>query len=314
MSRQLPPLPSLRAFDAAARHGGFVKAGEELFVSPGAIGHQIKLLEEWLGVALFLRRPRSVELTEYGRNYHAQLKPLLEELERASLEMRRQAQSAEVTVSAMPSFVTRWLMPRLGRFRAAHPDIEVRLLASVPPVDFARDRVDLAVRLGMGPYPGVVSQPLLCETFFAVASPALLARLPRPLKAPHLSGLTLLHDEFEPRIPDQIDWPRWLHAQGAKQQSRAVGQGLRFSHTYLALDAAASGQGLAVASDVLAGDAIRNGMLAIAFGHPVTGPYRYHLICSPSAAARPQVACFSQWICDEAGSFERSRKEWAPSA
>lgn len=314
MSRNLPPLLSLRAFDAAARHRGFAKAGEELCVSPGAIGHQVKLLEQWMGVQLFLRKPRSVELTGPGLAYHAQLRPLLEELERASLEVKHQAQSSEVTVTAMPSFVTRWLMPRLGRFRAAHPEIEVRLLASVPPVDFARDRVDVAVRLGAGPYPGLSSKVLLDETFYAVASPSLLAQSPKPLKLSHLSGMTLLHDEFEARIPEQIDWLRWLQLQGATGRSRAAGKGLHFSHTYLTLDAAVAGQGLAVASDVLAGDAIRAGALVIALGRPVAGPYRYHLIADPAVARRPQVAHFTQWLCDEAAAFSQARKEWAPPA
>jgi LysR family transcriptional regulator, glycine cleavage system transcriptional activator len=306
--RDLPPLLSLRAFDAAARHCSFAKAGEEICVSPGAIGHQVKLLEQWLGCALFLRKPRSVELTDAGASYHEQLRQSLEELELISAQAKLRAKAPEVTVSAMPSFVTRWLMPRLGRFRTAFPEIEVRLLASVPPVDFARDRVDIAVRLGAGPYPGLNTRPLLGEKFYAVSSPALLKRGTRALKLEQLIGMTLLHDEFEPRIPDQIDWDRWLKRQSPSIRLNASAKGLRFSHTYLALDAAAAGQGIALASDVLAADAIRAGVLAIGPGRPVAGPYRYHLIASPTAMPRPQVAAFTEWLCDEASAFERGRK------
>ncbi|HSV50780.1 MAG TPA: transcriptional regulator GcvA [Burkholderiaceae bacterium] len=308
MARNLPPMLSVRAFEAAARHGGFARAGEELCVSAGAVGHQVKLLEEWLGVDLFVRRPRSVELTESGRHYFSQVKGILEDLERASLDVRRWRDDGEVTVTAMPSFVTRWLMPRLGRFRAAHPDIEVRLLASVPPVDFTRDQVDLAVRLGTGPYPGMAAEHLLDEHFFALASPAFMAQVAQrgALSVQQLLGLTLLHDEHEPRIPEQMDWPRWFGTHGIAKASPRMGQGLRFSHTYLTLDAATAGQGVALASDVLAGDGMRAGALVVAAGNALKGPYAYHLLRNSATASRSQVARFAQWLVDEAQAFGQS--------
>lgn len=305
MARQLPPMMSVRAFEAAARHGGFAKAAEELCVSAGAVGHQVKLLEEWLGVALFVRRPRSVELSESGRHYFGYLKNTLDELERASLEVRRWRDDGEVTVTAMPSFMTRWLMPRLGKFRAQHPEIEVRLLASVPPVDFTRDRVDLAIRLGTGPYPGLLAEPLLEENFCAVASPEFLSQHCRTGSVQELLGLTLLHDEYEPRIPEQVDWPRWFEANGVATASHRLTQGSRFSHTYLTLDAAANGQGVALASDVLAFDSLRAGILKVAAGKFVTGPYRYHLLRSRVSASRRQVTQFADWIRKEAFDFQR---------
>lgn len=288
---------AVRAFESAARLGSFVRAGEELCVSPGAVGHQVRQLEDWLGEPLFLRGARSVELTGTGRRYYLEVRSLLEELERASVAIRDARVTDEVTVSAMPSFVTRWLMPRLGAFRALHADIEVRLLASVPPVDFVRDRVDLAVRLGGGPYPGLSAEVLMEETFVAVAHPRVCDQLQ---SVQDVVQQTLLHDEYEQRIPEQIDWARWCTAQGLKAGPARLRQGLRFSHTYLTLDAAAAGQGVAVASNVLAGDAVAQGLLSIAPGKAVAGPYRYHLLVPASSTSRPQVRAFCDWLRQEA--------------
>ncbi len=293
---------SIRAFEAAARHASFVRAGEELCVSAGAIGHQVRSLEEWLGRALFVRKARSIELNEFGRRYFLELRVLLEELERASLSLRNAADDAEVTVTAMPSFVTRWLMPRLGKFRILHPQIEVRLLASVPPVDFAKDRVDLAIRLGSGMYEGLVSESLLSETYYAVAHPALGGWLSCP---EDVVSCTLLHDEYEHRIPEQMDWPRWCAAQGLRLSAQRLRQGLRFSHTYLTLDAAAAGEGVAVASDVLAGDALEQGRLVRISGAPVRGPYQYHLVRPQTSRDRPQVSAFCDWLRQEVADFEQ---------
>lgn len=310
MSFTLPPLATLRAFEAAARHASFARAGEELCVTAGAVGHQVRLLEQWLGKALFVRGARSVELTDTGRQYQGEVARLMEELERVSLAVRNADDARELTVTAMPSFVTRWLMPRLGDFRERHPEVEVRVLASVPPAEFARDRVDVAIRLGSGPYPGLLDEVLLHESFCAVARPALC----RGWKtAPDLLAATLLHDEHETRIPLQVDWARWWAAQGVRGRHEGkLRQGLRFSHTYLTLDAAAAGSGVAIASDVLAADAVRAGLLAIAPGRPVPGPYAYHLLTTRASAARPQVGAFCAWLRSQARAF--SETGWARPA
>ena len=296
---------SIRAFEAAARHGGFTKAADELCVSSGAVAHQIRQLEEWLGVDLFVRRPRSVDLTESGRIYYETVRNALEEVERASVNMRRWAGEGEVTVTAMPSFVTRWLMPRLGTFRRQYPDVEVRLLASVPPVDFVRDRVDIAIRLGAGPYPDLISDPLLDEHFFPVISPTLLTEYGDITDPAALLDFTLLHDEFEPRIPDQIDWPRWFSAHGVKTSGQRQLSGLRFSHSYLTLDAAAAGQGVALASSVLAGDAVQLGTLAVGYRGALRGPYRYQVLRRKTSETRRPVKQFISWLLDEADAFSK---------
>lgn len=309
MPRELPPMNAVRAFEAAARHASFVRAGQELCVSAGAIGHQVRSLEDWLGTPLFVRGARSVELTDAGRRYYLDVRGPLEELERASGAIRHAADAGEVTVSAMPSFVTCWLMPRLGDFRVRHPDVEVRILASVPPVDFSRDRVDVAIRLGSGPYAGLEAEPLLEETFHAVASPSVCRRIAKPAD---VLKLTLLHDEYEARIPEQIDWVRWCAAQRVRAGAERLRQGLRFSHTYLTLEACASGQGVAIASDVLAGDAVKVRRLAIAPGKAVAGPYRYHLLSTRAGAGRPQVRTFCDWLREQARLW--SERDWARPA
>ncbi|MGN8083211.1 transcriptional regulator GcvA [Variovorax sp. 22077] len=304
MPYELPPLSTLRAFEAAARHASFVRAGEELFVTAGAVGHQVRLLEEWLGTALFVRGPRSVQITETGRRYQREISRMLEELERVSLAVRGAGDAKEVTVTAMPSFVTRWLMPRLGDFRQKHPEVEVRLLASVPPVDFARDRVDVAIRLGSGSYPELHSELLLRESFCAIAQPDVCRGWK---KIGDILQATLLHDEYEPRIPLQVDWSRWWTAQDARPLSeRRIRQGLRFSHTYLTIDAATGAEGVAVASDVLAADAVRTGRLAMAPGEPVPGPYAYHLLTPRTSAMRPQVKSFCDWLRVQAKEFSEA--------
>ena len=176
------------------------------------------------------------------------------------------------------------------------------MLGSVPPVDFARDHVDLAIRLGVGTYPGLVSDMLLPETYHAVAHPSLAAQVSSPAD---VTAFPLLHDEYEQRIPAQVDWPRWCAAQGLQVPAQRLRQGLRISHTDLTPDAGAAGAGLAVASDVLAGEALKLGQLQCLPGAPVKGPYRYYLVHPPAAAHRPQVQAVCDWLRQEAADFRR---------
>lgn len=307
MPRHLPPLLAIRAFEAAARLGGFARAADELCVTPGAVAHQIKLLEEWLGAALFVRRARHVELTDVGRSYCEQVGALLDELERASTDIRRWSDDEGVTISALPSFVTRWLMPRLAEFRREHPDVDVRVLASVPPVDFARDHVDLAIRLGNGSYAGLVARPLFTEQFVPVASPALLDRVGRPAVPDDILRMSLLHDEYEARIPDQMNWARWLALRGVSVPGQKVLTGLHFSHSYLTIEAAIASQGVALQSDVLVDDLVRQGRLEILCMPPAEGAYRYTLLGTSRSGERARVQALATWLAAQAQAFEASR-------
>ncbi|HYD93729.1 MAG TPA: transcriptional regulator GcvA [Noviherbaspirillum sp.] len=297
MNYRLPPLPAVRAFEAAARHGGFQNAAQELHVSAGAVAHHVKQLETWLGVSLFQRLPRGVTLTPAGRQYAQALRPLLEGLADASEAVRRRSDERVVTVTSVPSLVARWLMPRLGRLRELHPEIDMRVLASLHPADFAREGIDVAIRLGPGPYPGLQADVLLEEWFSAVCSPAFKAAAP-DLRAPaDLLRYPLLHDEVEMRIPEEINWSRWLHAFGVSYSGAARPS---FSHTYLTLEAAASGQGVAIAAEAFIEEDLRSGRLVRLLPQRVLGPYRFHLLRTAEAEARPAVKAFCDWVKAEA--------------
>ncbi|MFC4174641.1 transcriptional regulator GcvA [Microvirga sp. GCM10011540] len=297
--RRLPPLNSLRAFEAAARHLNFERAGDEIAVTASAVGQQVKALEAWLGIPLFVRLPsKGVVLTPAGERYAATLSQVLDELDEATARVMRSEASRVVTVSTLPSFASSWLIPRLGSLRARHPDLEIRVSVSTSRTDFAREDVDVAIRFGKGGYPGLRTDLLMEETFFPVCSAALLDDAEHPLREPaDLRHHTLLH-EIPEGVPDFMTWPRWLAAVGV--QGVDASHGPHFSHTFLALQAAAAGQGVALATNVLIGDYLKAGRLARPFPHQVKGAYQYYVVCPEAVAERPAIAAFRTWLLDEA--------------
>ncbi|RJF97688.1 transcriptional regulator GcvA [Noviherbaspirillum saxi] len=299
MEYRLPPLPAVRAFEAAARHGGFQAAGEELHVSAGAVAHQVKQLESWLGVTLFQRMARGVILTPAGRQYAERLRPLLNGLMEASEAVRRHGDDRVVTVTSVPSLVTRWLLPRLGRLRERHPEIDMRVLASIHPVNFLHEGVDVAIRLGTGPYPGLKADLLMEEWFSAVCSPAFKKAAPDLQEPVDLLRFPLLHDELEPRIPHELNWKQWLRHFGVNYTGSMRPS---FSHTYLTLEAAANHQGVAIASEPFIAEDLRSERLVRLFPQRVLGPYRFHLLRPAEAEAKPAVRAFCDWIMAEAAS------------
>jgi LysR family transcriptional regulator, glycine cleavage system transcriptional activator len=295
----LPPLNAVRAFEAAARLGGFNAAGAELAVSANAVGRLVKILEESLGVPLFRRLPRGVVVTEAGGRYLARVGALLDQLDEATADLQRRDTSRVLTVSAMPSMVSRWLIPRLGRLTERHPELDVRILASVVRTDFAREEVDVAIRTGPGSNKGLRSDLLMREDFYPVCSPQLLSR-GQPLREPaDLAHHVLLHDEWEPRIPEQLDWTRWLAAIGTTGVDAE--RGLRFSFSHMTLQAAAAGQGIALASTAFLADDLSTGRLVRPFGDlAVRGPYGYFIVCPEATADREKVVMFRDWALAEA--------------
>lgn len=297
--RQLPPLGAVRAFEAAARHLNFERAGDELTVTASAIGQQVRSLEAWLQRPLFLRLPsKGVALTAVGERYAATISQLLDLLNDATARAMRPDASQILTVSTMPSFALSWLIPRLGSLKREHPELEVRVSVSMGLTDFAREDVDVAVRFGRGVYPGLQSDLLMEESFFPVCSAALLDDPARPLREPaDLRHHTLLHELAE-GIPDYVTWEQWLAVAGVYDVDAS--EGPRFSHTFLALQAAASGQGVALATNVLIGDYLDAGRLVRPFPHQVPSPYQYYVVCPEGAADRPAIAAFRSWIRSEA--------------
>ncbi len=306
--RRLPPLNAIRAFEAAARRSGFQAAGAELNVSANAVGRLVKVLEDWLGVALFKRLPRGVVLTEAGRLYLGRVETLLDQLAEATADLQRVERSRVLTVSGGPSFVARWLIPRLGGLIGRHRDLDVRVLASAQLNDFAREEIDVAIRHGSGTYEGLRSDLLMREDFFPVCSPALLARGPRLRKPADLSQHVLLHQqhavlhhERDQNISDQLDWASWLAAIGVSVIDAQ--RGPRFSFSHMTLQAAAAGQGVALASSAYIADDLATGRLVRPFGNlAVRGPDGFFIVCPVATAGREKIVAFRNWALEEAAS------------
>ena len=299
MARNLPPLNSLRAFEAAARHLSFTKAAEELHVTPAAISHQIKALEEQLGVPLFRRLTRALRLTQAGQSALPPMRDGFEKLADAVDLLRAHEESGAITVSLDPSFAAKWLVPRLDRLRAAHPDLDVRLDATDKLVDFQRDNVDLAIRYGSGNYPGLEAERLFSEEIFPVCSPKLLEG-PAPLEQPDdLRHHTLLHLDWDMEDVTAPTWRMWLLAAGIDHIDFTRGPG--FSISSLALQAAIEGQGLALANSVLVADDLAAGRLVVPFDLSVCRPldFAYHIVVPKRTADLPKVVAFKTWLLDE---------------
>jgi len=292
MPRQLPPLNTLRAFEAAARSLSFTLAAEELFVTQAAISHQIKTLESALGVSLFRRLNRGLMLTEEGQLLLPAVRTALETLRAGVERLRAQERSGRLTVSAMPSFVATWLIDRLQGFRQLHPDIDLRISASNALANFDRDDVDAAIRWGKGNYPGLAAVPILKEDVFPVCSPRLLKLPGRPLKRPEdLKHHVLLHDDMA------IDWRMWLKAAGVSGVD--PDHGLWFNRSDHVLQAAVDGQGVALGRSVLAQHDLRKGRLVKPFALTLPVDYAYYFVCPEHAAGRPRVAAFRDWLLGE---------------
>jgi LysR family glycine cleavage system transcriptional activator len=294
MVRRLPPLRSLRAFESAARHLSFARAAEELHVTPAAISQQIKLLEEHLGLALF-RRAAGVTLTEPAEAALPLLSDAFDRMERAVERLRMGREHGPLVVSAPPSFAARWLIPRLERFQALHPEIDLRLAASIKLVDFDTEDVDLAIRYGAGHYGPLHVERLKAEAVVAVAHPRLAASLRAPAD---LLTATLLHNEGMNWDSTYPDWSAWLKNAGVN-----VDQPLKlrpFGDANLLIQAAMSGLGAALVWQTLVTQEQAEGRLVALFpAQPLVNAY--HLVCPPNRLDSPKVAAFRDWIMSEAG-------------
>ena len=299
MARGLLPLNALRAFEAAARHLSFAKAAEELNVTPAAVSHQIKGLEDLLGVRLFRRANRSIWLTEAGQACLPDLREGFDHLAAGLDRVRALETRGVLTVTSPSGFAAKWLVSRLDRFRAAHPEIDVRLDASAELRSFERDGVDLAVRYGLGDYPGLDVHLLLCEEVFPVCSPALLEG-PTPLARPDdLRGHTLLHDDVMMTDEPFPDWRMWLKAAGVKDID--ADRGPRFNTGELILQAAIDGHGVALGRSVIADGDLKAGRLVKPFELTYPVSFAYYMVAPPGWRERPKVAAFGRWLLAEVG-------------
>jgi len=297
--QRLPSLNGLRAFEAAARHLSLTKAARELNVTPAAISHQIKALEADLGAALLRRVRGEFVLTEVAQSALPALRAGFDQIAEAARRLRSGQTRRFLTISVGPTFASTWLVRRLGRFKEVFPEIDVRLDTSDELARFARDGVDVAIRFGSGDYPGLETIRLFDEEIYPVCSPKLLERGP-PLEIPSdLAAHTLLHVEWMPsRGNETLDWEMWLRAAGAEGVEH--GRGPRFSHTSIALQAAAEGQGVALGSGSLAHDDLEAGRLVCPFDIVLPVSFAYYLVYPEATAEVPKVAAFRDWILGEA--------------
>ncbi len=294
MPRRLPPLNTLRAFELSARHLSFTKAAEELFVTQAAVSHQIKILEQALGVPLFRRLNRALMLTEEGQIFLPAVREALKTIRDAVEKLHEQDSTGALTVSMMPSFAATWLVPRLGRFRMEYPDIDLRISANFELTDFDRDDVDVAIRWGNGNYDGLTAVKFMTEDIFPVCSPKLLEDSKHPLKQPSdLYRHTLLHDEM------QTDWRIWLLAAGVLDKVDPS-HGISFNYSDLVLQAAIEGQGVALGRSFLAHDALQKGQLVKPFDLTLPGDFAYYFVCPENNFDRAKVKAFHDWLMSEA--------------
>jgi LysR family glycine cleavage system transcriptional activator len=296
--RRLPPLGALRAFEAAARHLSFTRAAAELCVTQAAISHQIRLLEESLGVRLFERRGHSLALTAKGQAYLPELAGALDRIAAATMRII-EPQGGPLRITVLPSFASRWLVPRLEAFHARHPGIDVRLDSSAEPWSFATERFDFGIRSGLGNWPGLEADLIAREALSPVCSPSFMARC--PLRSPaDLLRVRLLHDT--PRNA----WKNWFGLAG--MDAAGTGAGASFNDANLALQAAVDGQGVALGRLVLAADELRRGRLVQPFDVVLPNDYSYWLVYPPGALQRPDAAIFREWLLSQAIESARFRR------
>lgn len=298
---RLPSLNALRAFEATARLGSLSKAAEELFVTPGAVSHQIKALEEDLGTQLLQREGRAVRPSEAGEAGLPALRRGFEALAEGSAAIRRHTEQAgsTLTVSAAPSFVSSWLIPRLDRFWARHPEVDIRIDTKWTLTDFARDEVDLAIRFGSGGYEGLYECPLFPEEVFPVCSPR-LATPEKPLDTPaDLRHHVLLHIDGHTTFSEWPCWTMWLKAAGVEDQVDAK-RGSRFYISDFAYQAAMRGNGVTLGSMPLVQNHLEEGRLIRPFDLSVAPPLGYHVVCPEAHAQGPLVRTFIDWLLAEA--------------
>jgi len=303
MARRLPPLNSLKAFEAAARSESFTRAAEELNVTQGAVSHQVKALEDTLGLKLFHRERQRLILTEAGRDYLAVIRDAMDRIAIGTERLLQRQESGALTVSTSPDFAAKWLVNRLSRFSEKHPDVDLRISATMHYVDFARYDVDIAIRHGDGNWPGLDVQRLYSERLFPIFSPKLVAGRNRITKAADLLKFPLL------RLEDAKNWTRLFDAAGVKT---TVGPGPVLNRASMLIDAAIDGQGIALARTALAAWDLINGRLVRPVDESLKMANNYWTVCPKAAAGVPKVAAFRDWVLAEAAEDARRLKALAP--
>lgn len=291
MGYRLPPLNTLRTFEAAARLLSFKAASEEVHVTPSAVSHAIQTLEDWLGVTLFVRDPKGLLLTQAGQSYQRYVSEAITLLARGTQGLPGFAPRNVLSISCAPTFASRWLIPNLKHFQEAYPKISVLIDTTHRRVAFPGDDVDIAIRRGEGPWPGLFTVPLAQETLFPVASPNYLDTCGPIETIDDLTRHTLL------RVGSITeDWPSWFE-QAASTPIIAKNE-LRFDAIHLALDAAAHGLGVALGRSPLIDEDIAAGRLVKVMDPVISGATKHWLVCSLESSDWPEISNFRMWITE----------------
>ncbi|MDQ2093237.1 transcriptional regulator GcvA [Rhodalgimonas zhirmunskyi] len=299
MPDHLPPLTALRAFDAAARHMSFARAADELSVTPAALSFQIKSLEKHLGTPLFTRLTRAVELTEAGRALAPGAKEGFEALIAAWRAAKRVEDDTTLNVTAGPAITAKWLAPRLYDFARQHPKVDLRFSAALRMMDFQRDEIDVAIRFGYGPDPGLYSRPLALEWMTPVMRPDMTAQFPT---AESLRKAPLLFDDSVGFLDPPCDWAAWFRAMGVDYHPR---QGVHFSQADHAVDAALSGAGVVLGRRAMVVTDIAAGRLVAPYNVAIGTKAHFRFLCPEGYETRTTVAAFRDWLL-----FEIEKTAW----
>lgn len=293
MARRLPPLNALRFFETVARHRSFVRAAEELHVTPAAVSQQIKLLEDHLGVTLF-KRGKTLVMNDTASDVLHLVSEAFDQLERAVLRIRSGSKTGPLIVSTPPAFATRWLIPRLDGFHARHPDIEIHLLATRRRVDFSMEEVDVAIRFGNGEYSELDVERLIPEKIVAVASPALAASIKTPAD---LARFNLIEDDWHIMRGAFPEWESLLATWEVVEPPLRI---RRFSDTELAIQAALSGLGVTLAWHSLVSNDLKSGKLIQILDHVIPTDLGYHVVIPKNRAMLAKVTAFRSWLFEQA--------------
>ncbi len=291
--RKIPPLKSVQAFEAASRLGSFVAAAAELHLTPSAISHQVRMLEQRLGMALFHRAHRSIELTDIGRRYAESVSQALSLIESSTRSIERAGKSDILTIHSAPSLAAQWLMPRISRFSAMHADIDVRLNASATPVDLAAGEADFDIRYGnFFPDAGVTVEPFPAETIVVNCSRSILPGRRQPKGAFTLAGKTLIHTEVH-----KYTWRDW--SRDHPEQTLDLDRGPRFDRSFMAINCAVDGLGVALESSLLIERELDSKKLFMPFG-----PEGPHIVCHQlvylkSKGHIQKMQAFREWLFEE---------------
>lgn len=285
---RLPPLNSLRAFEAAARHLSVKDAAAELCVTPGAVSQMLKTLEGHLGIKLFHRVNRGILLTEAGQGYLPPIRNAFRQISEASRRVAVSPDSGVLTVSVTPFFASAWLIPRLNGFQNAYPNIDLHVVTSNKLVDFSRDSVDVAVRHGLGRYPGLISERVVAVEVVPVAAPELVARLGMPSHPVELTHWPHVHDA------ERKGWHRWFQAQGIEEIDSP--RGPSFDDSSLLLKAVLAGQGAGLLPAAMVALEIADERLVTVSNITLLDDFAYYLVYPEADGELPKIAAFHAWI------------------